>query len=68
MLVFAPAVAPAQSYPSRVVRMIVAYPPGGSIDAVGGTPGHFAALIRQSIAKYVKIVKVAGIPPHQAPQ
>jgi len=27
-------VASAQSYPSRVVRMVVAYPPGGSIDVV----------------------------------
>jgi tripartite-type tricarboxylate transporter receptor subunit TctC len=33
------------------------------LDAVGGTPEHFAAFIRQDIAKYVKIVKVAGIPP-----
>ena len=33
-LVFAAAVAFAQSYPSRVVRMVVAYPPGGSIDVV----------------------------------
>ncbi len=33
------------------------------LDAVGGTPEQFAAFIRQDIAKYVKIVKVAGIPP-----
>ena len=33
------------------------------LDAVGGTPGQFAAFIRQDIAKYAKIVKVAGIPP-----
>jgi tripartite-type tricarboxylate transporter receptor subunit TctC len=33
------------------------------LDAVGGTPEHFAAFIRQDIAKYAKIVKVAGIPP-----
>jgi tripartite-type tricarboxylate transporter receptor subunit TctC len=33
------------------------------LDAVGGTPEHFATFIRQDIAKYVKIVKVAGIPP-----
>jgi len=33
-LVFAAAAALAQSYPSRVVRMVVAYPPGGSIDVV----------------------------------
>ena len=25
---------PAQTYPSRVVRIVVAYPPGGSIDVV----------------------------------
>ena len=25
----------AQSYPARVVRVIVAYPPGGSMDALG---------------------------------
>src|SRR4029078_9577238 len=30
---------------------------------VGGTHEQFAAFIRQDIAKYVKIVKVAGIPP-----
>ena len=33
------------------------------LDAMGGTPEQFAAFIRQDIAKYVKIVKVAGIPP-----
>ena len=33
------------------------------LDAVGGTPEQFAAFIRQDIAKYAKIVKVAGIPP-----
>ena len=33
------------------------------LDAVGGTPEQFAAFIRQDIAKYVKIVKVAGIAP-----
>ena len=33
------------------------------LDAVGSTPEQFAAFIRQDIAKYVKIVKVAGIPP-----
>lgn len=33
------------------------------LDAVAGTPEHFSAFIRQDIAKYVKIVKVAGIPP-----
>ena len=33
------------------------------LDAVGGTPEHFAAFIRQDIAKYAKIVKSAGIPP-----
>ena len=33
------------------------------LDAVGGTPEQFAAFIRQDIAKYVKIVKVASIPP-----
>ena len=33
------------------------------LDAVGGTSEQFAAFIRQDIAKYVKIVKVAGIPP-----
>jgi len=34
VLVFTAAIASAQSYPSRVVRMVVAYPPGGSIDVV----------------------------------
>ena len=33
------------------------------LDAVGGTPAQFAAFIRQDIAKYAKIVKIAGIPP-----
>ena len=33
------------------------------LDAVGGTPEQFAGFIRQDIAKYAKIVKVAGIPP-----
>jgi len=33
------------------------------LDAVGGTPEQFAAFIRQDIAKYAKIVKVARIPP-----
>lgn len=33
------------------------------LDAVGGTPEQFAAFIRQDIAKYAKIVKVAAIPP-----
>ena len=33
------------------------------LDAVGGTPGQFAAFIRQDIAKYATIVKVAAIPP-----
>jgi tripartite-type tricarboxylate transporter receptor subunit TctC len=33
------------------------------LDAVGGTPEHFAAFIRQDIAKYAKIVKAAAIPP-----
>ena len=33
------------------------------LDAVGGTPEQFAAFIRQDIAKYVKIVKVAGVQP-----
>ena len=32
------------------------------LDAVGGSPGEFAAFIRQDIAKYAKIVKVAAIP------
>ncbi|MEO8442328.1 MAG: tripartite tricarboxylate transporter substrate binding protein, partial [Betaproteobacteria bacterium] len=32
------------------------------LDAVGGTPEQFAALIRQDIAKYAKIVKAARIP------
>jgi tripartite-type tricarboxylate transporter receptor subunit TctC len=31
---FTAVVAAAQPYPSRVVRMVVAYPPGGSIDVV----------------------------------
>ena len=33
------------------------------LDAVGGTPGQFAAFIRQDIAKYATIVTVAAIPP-----
>jgi tripartite-type tricarboxylate transporter receptor subunit TctC len=36
---------------------------GLGLDAVGGTPEQFAAFIRQDIAKYAKIVKVAAIPP-----
>ena len=34
VLAFAAAVVSAQSYPSRLVRMVVAYPAGGSIDVV----------------------------------
>ena len=107
--------AQAQGYPTRVVRVVVAYPAGGSIDVVarlvsqrlssalrqpfvidnragaagnigtdyvakapgdgyillmelgldtvGGTPEQFASFVRQDIAKYAKIVRVAAIPP-----
>ena len=33
------------------------------LDTVGGTPEQFASFVRQDIAKYAKIVRVAAIPP-----
>jgi len=36
----APVAAHAQAYPSRAVRVVVAYPPGGSIDTVGRIVGQ----------------------------
>ena len=35
LVAVAPAAAPAQGYPNRIVKLIVAFPPGGPVDVMG---------------------------------
>jgi len=55
----------AQDYPSRPIRMVVGFPPGGGKSPADGTisrsPEEFAALVRADTARYAKIVKDIGL-------
>jgi tripartite-type tricarboxylate transporter receptor subunit TctC len=50
MLVAAVQIAVAQSYPTKPVRLLVPYPPGGPVDAVGRIIGQpLGALLGQNV-------------------
>jgi tripartite-type tricarboxylate transporter receptor subunit TctC len=67
LLAVAPALALAQDYPGKPVRMVVGFPPGSKLEGIGAdgtvsrSPEEFAALVRADTARYARIVKSIGL-------
>ncbi|MBI2317949.1 MAG: hypothetical protein HYU75_13395 [Betaproteobacteria bacterium] len=62
MLAAAAASAPAQSFPSRPIRIIVAVTPGGGNDVFARIPAPKQIMVAE-IGKWAKVIKTAGIQP-----
>ncbi|MGZ5163651.1 MAG: hypothetical protein ACXWCY_27550 [Burkholderiales bacterium] len=63
-----------QTYPAKTIRLIVPFPPGGGVDAVGrviaqalseqlGQPEGLLALIKSEIQKWASVTQIAKLTP-----
>ncbi len=48
-------------YPNRPLKLIVPFPAGGGIEAVGGSAADFTQKIAEDTARWSKVIKDANI-------
>jgi tripartite-type tricarboxylate transporter receptor subunit TctC len=48
-------------YPNRPIKLIVPFPAGGGIEAVGGSAADFTQKIAEDTARWSKVIKDANI-------
>jgi tripartite-type tricarboxylate transporter receptor subunit TctC len=47
-------------YPNRPVRLVVGWPPGGA-EINTSSPQQFAAIIRDDLAKWTRLIQASGL-------